>query len=160
MATHKVTAGEFHLFSRRSGYIWSDATRDITFKLDLPDYAVIDKAVLNFKAGSPICGAHLFHVEGNYPGTNGSKSVNIKIDAKATKRTVNFYFRGSGKEHTQSDLYIFDVELTVTYHISVGPAVYHAEDGELVPYMLYHAEDGELIPYSLYKAVDDELVKY
>lgn len=161
MATLKVTAGDFSLFSRRSGYTWSDGTYDIEFKFDdLPDYASIDKAVLTFKAGDPICGSTLFHVDGKYPGVNGPKSVEITVDARAEKKKVHFYFRGSGREKTQSSLTISEVVLTLTYHIAAVPIIYHAEDGKLVEYGLYHAEGEELVPYSLYRAVGDKLVKY
>lgn len=161
MATLKVTAGDFAMFSRRSGYTWSDANYDIEFKFDdLPAYASIDKAELTFKANIPICGSNLFHIEGKYPGTGGVKTVEINVDERARKKKVNFYFRGTGTKHTQSTLQITEIELTLTYHIAAVPMIYHAKDGELVKYSLFHAEDDELIPYSLYKAVDDELVKY
>ena len=41
-----------------------------------------------------------------------------------------------------------------------GGCIYHAENGELVPYQLYHAEDGVLVPYQIQHAEDGALAPY
>lgn len=154
-----ATASSFGLQSNYRDKAWTTATASVAFALNLPSGAVVDSAVLSFRASSPACGGSSLTADGQRTGV-GTKAINISVDNGAQSRTVTFSFSGSGTGYTVSALTISDLALAVTYHVDSSAPFVRGIDGIQVKYKLYRGIDGILVPYDVYRGIDGILVKY
>ena len=159
------------------------ASKTITFTYEMPKRAKINSVKVHSSWGGSLFGINGKFVDGVAVGDDGFVIVDNPDDS-ATSIAVEFLFVAEKDNpqvvhereiedilnaglsdhtytigsHTSSAL-VSEVYLLIEYEEDKGGYIYHAENGELVPYVFYRAEGGVLVPYYLFGAPRDyELV--
>lgn len=148
------------------------ATKTVTFSFDLPARAKVTSAKVHSVWKGTLCGFDKKTVAGKEPDANGFVELD-NVDPSARSIDVEFYFvalrhdncveedvfKERVEANHESPALISEVYLLIEYEEDKGGYIYHAENGEFVPYVFYRAEGGVLVPYYLFGAPRDyELV--
>lgn len=162
--------------------VWTtdaESTESVSFEYNLPANAVIRGAKVHSSWGGSLFGIKTGAINGVEPDAEGFVEIDPSL-ATETSLTVEFFFEASKDNprnhltdefiegsavdktitlgsHTSSAI-VSDVYLLIEYETSGN--IYHAENGELVPYKLYRAEGGVLVPYQIQHAEDGALAPY
>lgn len=128
----------------------STASRTVTFAYELPAGAKVKSAKVHADWGNPLSGFATRTINGVTP--DGDGFVDVEIDPEATSIDVMFKFKANGNTtstgNREAVACMTDVYLLIETSGGSG-YIYHAENGELVPYKFYRAEGGVLVPYLL-----------